>query len=142
MTDRDIERVRFQLVLGAEAATRLARHLDDLHSLAFDRHVGDFEKISGGAAHPPGVETVGDPKARALWQRVCSAATDLDRLAPLERAIGNHFAAGPSPEQTRGAIIVKGEFVAAQRHQRRRRDDGQYTPVRIEDQPGYGGTGR
>lgn len=135
---RDVDRVRFQLTLGAEAAARLCHHLEDLHSLAWEKHVGDFERVAGGAEHP-GVETVGDQRARTLWARLCSTANDLDTLLPLERAIANYFTLGPSPDPSRGAIISRGEFSSAQRHQRRRLDGGLYTPRRIEDQPGYGG---
>jgi hypothetical protein len=134
---RDVERLRWQLTLGSEAAARLCNHLEDLHSLAWERHVGDFEKVSGGAEHP-GVELVGDLRAKNLWARLVATATDLDTLVPLERAIANYFTLGPSPEPSRGAIISRGEFAAAQRAQRRRAAGGLYTPARIEDQPGYG----
>jgi hypothetical protein len=138
MAPRDVERLRGQLTGGAEAAARLAAHAEDLFGLAWERHVGDHEHVNGGADHP-GVETVGDQRARTLWHRLVAAAADLDTLVPLERAIANYFSAGPSPDPTRGAIISKGEFVAAQRRQRRRVADGLYTPVRIEDQPGWAG---
>lgn len=138
MSSRDVDRVRWQLTAAAEAAARLAVHLEDLHSLAWERHVGDFEHVNGGAEHP-GVEVVGDLRARTLWSRLCATAVDLDTLAPLERSILNYFAGGPSPEPSRGAIISRGEFATAQRHQRQRQADGLYTPVRIEDQPGWGG---
>jgi hypothetical protein len=135
---RDVDRLRWQLTAGSEAAVRLCAHLEDLQSLAWEKHVGDFEHVNGGAEHP-GLETVGDQRARTLWARLCATATDLDTLLPLERAVANYFSAGPSPEPTRGAIVSNGEFEHAQRHQRRRRADGMYTPVRIEDQPGWGG---
>jgi len=138
VTPRDVERLRWQLTLGGEAAARLCFHLEDLHGMAWEKHVGDYEHVSGGADHP-GVETVGDQRARTLWVRLCATAVDLDTLVPLERSICNYFSAGPSPDPSRGAIISKGEFGAAQRHQRRRSADGLYTPVRIEDQPGWGG---
>jgi hypothetical protein len=136
---RDIDRVRTQLLLGAESAARLVNHLADLHSMAWEKHVGDFEHVSGGADHP-GVETTGDMRARALWSRLCATATDLDTLHPLERSILNYFTLGPSPEPSRGALISKGEFGSAQRHQRHRLAEGEYTPTRIEDQPGWGGS--
>jgi hypothetical protein len=139
VTPRDVERLRWQLTLGGEAAARLCRHLDDLHTLAFDKHVAGLERTSGTAWPPPGVEHVGHEQARDLWRQLCATATSLDSLLPLERAIANYFTAGPSPEPSRGAIISKGEFGAAQRHQRQRAAAGDYTPCRIEDQPGYGG---
>lgn len=139
MTPRDVERLRWQLTAGAEAAARLCAHLEDLHSLAWEKHVGDFEHVNGGAEHP-GVEMVGDQRARTLWHRLVATAIDLDTLLPLERAIANYFTLGVSPDPTRGAIISKGEFGASQRHQRQRAAAGEYTPVRIEDQPGYGGS--
>lgn len=138
MTARDVDRLRDQLTASAAAAARLCAHLDDLHSLAWEQHVGDFEHVSGGADHP-GVETTGDLRARTLWARLCATAVDLDTLAPLERSILNYFTAGPSPDPTRGAIISKGEFAAAQRRQRARQAAGEYTPTPIEQQPGWGG---
>jgi hypothetical protein len=141
VTARDVTQVRYQLTLGAEAATRLCAHLDDLHSMAFLQAVTDHEHVSGSQYPPPGVETVGDLRARTLWNRLVASAVDLDTLAPLERSIGNYFAVGPSPEPSRGALIRKGEFIDALRAQRRRHAAGEYTPTRIEDQPGYGQSG-
>jgi hypothetical protein len=138
MTPRDVDRVRWQLTAGAEVAARLCAHLEDLHDQAFLSQVGDREG-SSNAWPPPGVENVGDVRARTLWARLCATAVDLDTLAPLERSILNYFAGGPSPDPSRGAIISKGEFAGAQRHQRQRAAAGEYTPTRIEDQPGYGG---
>jgi hypothetical protein len=134
---RDVERLRWQLTLGSEAAARLCSHLEDLHSLAWEKHVGDFERVSGGAEHP-GVEVVGDQRARTLWARLCATATDLDTLVPLERAIANYFTRGSSPDPSRGAIVSRGEFAAAERARNRRRAAGLYTPARIEQQPPYG----
>jgi hypothetical protein len=138
MTARDVDQLRWQLTAVADAAGRLCGHLEDLFSLAWERHVGDYEHVSGGSDHP-GVETVGDQRARTLWARLCATAVDLDTLVSLERAVANYFSAGPSPDPTRGAIISKGEFVEAQRRQRDRQAAGLYTPTRIEDQPGWGG---
>jgi hypothetical protein len=138
VTAPDVERRRWQLTLGSEAAARLCVHVRDLHSQAWERHVGDYEHVNGGADHP-GVETVGDQRARTLWNRLCATAVDLDTLVPLERAVANYFSAGPSPDPTRGSIISKGEFAAAVRHQRQRAADGLYTPARTEGQPGWGG---
>lgn len=139
MTAPDVDRVRWQLTVGSEAAARLCVHLEDLHDQAFLRQVSAPYETSGNAWPPPGVENVGSDRARTLWARLCATAVDLDTLAPLERSILNYFSAGPSPEPTRGAIISKGEFGAAQRHQRDRNAAGEYTPARIEEQPGWGG---
>lgn len=138
---RDVERLRWQLTLGGEAAARLCGHLEDLHSLAWERFVGDFEHVSGGADHP-GVETTGDLRARNLWNRLCASATDLDTLVPLERAIANYFTQGPSPDGSSHPLVSKGDWVRQVKARDRRLARGDYTPTRIEQQPGYGGGGR
>lgn len=141
MTSRDEERLIWQLTVGAEAAVRLRNHVHDLHSLAWERHVGDYEHVNGGADHP-GVETTGDLRARTLWNRLCTTATDLDTLLPLERAIGNFFSAGPSPEGSSHPLVSKGDWARQLKARDRRRARGEFTPVRIEDQPPYGGGAR
>lgn len=138
MSPPDVERVRWQLTLGAEAATRLSAHLEDLHSLAWERHVGDFEHVNGGAEHP-GVEMVGDQRARTLWNRLCATAVDLDTLLPLERAIANYFTAGPSPDGSSHPLVSKGDWHQQFKARDRRAARGEYTPARIEQQPPYGG---
>lgn len=135
---RDVERLRWQLTAGSEAAVRLCAHLEDLHSLAWEKHVGDFEHVNGGAEHP-GVETVGDQRARTLWARLCATATDLDTLLPLERAVANYFSAGPSPEGSSHPLVSKGDWNQQVKARARRAARGDYTPIRIEQQPPYGG---
>lgn len=138
MTPRDVDRLRWQLTNGAEAATRLCAHLEDLHTLAWEKHIGDFEHVNGGAEHP-GVETVGDQQARTLWARLVATATDLDTLVPLERAIANYFTVGPSPDGSSHPLVSKGDWVRQFRARDRRAARGEYTPTRIEGQPPYGG---
>lgn len=142
MTSRDEEQVIWQLTAAAEAAARLCRHVPDLHSLAFEKHVAGLERTSGTAWPPPGVEDVGALVARTLWARLCACAADLDTLVPLERAVANYFTRGPSPEGSSHPLVSKGDWHQQFKARDKRAARGDYTPVRIEEQPGYGGNGR
>lgn len=137
----EIDDIRRSLVLGGEAAARLANHLEDLRDQAFLRHVGDHEHVRGGADHP-GVETTGDMRARRLWDDVLAARIMLDRMPVLERAIGDYFMAGRMPDPTPGSLINKGDFVSQIRRQRRRGEAGEHVPMKLVEQPPYPGTGR
>lgn len=138
MSARDVEILRARLQAIARAALRLAGELEDLHEVAYTPAVAGHDKVSGGGVS--GLETVGDPRARALWRRL-DELRDLElAIVTLEQAVGNLLASGPSPEPTRGSLIPKREFRAALRRQRQRDARGEYTPRRNVDQPPYPGT--
>jgi hypothetical protein len=142
VTPRDVSDLRARLEAAATTAAALAGHLPDLHGLAYERHVGGSERVAGGDAHP-GVENIGDERARDLWARLVKHAHHVElTLQALEWAVGNLLAAGASPEDTRGSLISSAEFAHAVRHQQQRAAAGEYTPVRSQDQPPYPGGGR
>lgn len=143
----ELSKVRFQLILGGEAAARLAVHLQDLHDLAYLRHVGDVERVAGGGdsedGSHPGVSSIGDPRARRLWGRLVVAAAMVDAMPVLERSVLNYFMAGRgADDDLRGTLVSKGEFVNRLRNQRKQAGAGEYVPVRLVDQPPYPGAGR
>jgi len=139
----ELSAVRYQLVLGGEAAARLANHLEDLHGEAFLRHVGDHERVDSGGGHP-GLDGVGDPRARRLWRRIVAAGVTLEAMPVLERAILNLFMAGPGADagDYRGTLIAKSEYVQRIRNQRKQAAAGEHVPPRLVDQPPYPGAGR
>jgi hypothetical protein len=142
VTPRDVSDLRARLEAAATTAAALAKHVEDLHSIAYERHVGDHERVSGGDAHP-GVENVGDLRARALWAQLVKHAHHVEiTLLTLERAAGNLLAAGPGAEDTRGSLISSAEHAYELRKQDRNRARGEFVPARLGDQPGYPGGGR
>jgi len=142
MTPRDVDHLRHRLQSIATTAGELAKHIEDVHSVAYERHVGTHERVAGGDAHP-GVENIGDARARDLWARLARHARHFEAtLQALEWAVGNLLAAGQSAEDTRGSLISSAEFAHAVQAQRRRASSGEYTPARSQDQPGYPGGGR
>jgi hypothetical protein len=136
VTPRDVDALRAHLRSASTVALRISHHLEDLHTLAFDRHVSGGERTSGGNWPPPGVEAVGDERARDLWGRLSTLARQVEMtLRALEWATGNLLAVGPSAEETRGSLILHQEYADALTRQRRRRTAGEYTPERMVDQP-------
>lgn len=143
----ELTKVRFQLVLGGEAAARLANHLEDLRDQAYLRHAGGGERVSGGDVDEDGgrlgVETVGDARARRLWGQLVVAAAMVDEMPVLERSVLNYFMAGRGAgDEYRGSLVSKGEFVNRVRNQRRQAAAGEHVPFRLVDQPPYPGSGR
>ena len=135
---RDVDALVHQLRATARAADRLAAHLADLHSLAFEKHVAGVERTSGAAWPPPGVDDVGDPKARALWRRLVAGQHHLVAVVAFSQDVLNFLSAGSWPEATRGGI-GKAELARQLKLQRARAGRGEHVPVRLVDQPPYPG---
>ena len=141
MTPRDVEIVRARLTSTAVLAARISAHLEDLHGLAFERAVtGTTQKVKQSST--PDLGNVGDVHARELWRRLANHTRLVETtLQALDWAVGNLIAAGPSPMQTRGSAVSPADFAHQIRNQARRRQNGDYTPTRLEEQPGYPGGG-
>ncbi|MGH3476013.1 MAG: hypothetical protein ACRDQD_04160 [Nocardioidaceae bacterium] len=138
MAPREVEALRASLAAIVAAATSLARQMEDLHALAYDRQARDEVKVAGGSGG--GVDTVGDGRARDLWRRLERDVPALEvGLVALDQAAGNLLSEGPSPAQTRGSLIAPGEFARAVGRQRERAERSEYVPYRTEDQPKYPG---
>jgi hypothetical protein len=144
LTPRDVNDLRARLEAAAVAAAALARHVDDVHSLAYEKHVSPGERVTVKKPFPDGLEVVGDLRARILWAHLVKHAHHVESiLLTLEQGVGNLLAAGRSAEDTRGSLISSAEFAHAVQAQRRRASAGDYTPARSQEQPGYpGGGGR
>jgi len=136
---RDVDALVHQLRTAARAADRLAAHLADLHSLAFEKHVAGVERTSGAAWPPPGVDDVGDPKARALWRRLDAGQHHLVEVVAISQDTLNYLSAGPGAAWTRGSLMDRADLARQLKQQRARAGRGEHVPVRLVDQPGYPG---
>lgn len=131
----DVATLRRRLDTLIRAATRLRTHAADLHSLGWEAHVGDVEKVNGGATdHAP---RAGDPRARRLYERICAEVASAEaELVGLDRTMMALFTArAERPDPTRGSTISVAEFDARIAKQRARGD----SPARLEPQPQHPG---
>lgn len=133
MTARDVDLLAHRLDSLTRSATRIRRHLADLHSLAWDKPVTDRVAVQETKTdHTP---RAGDPRARHLWERIAiEAGRAEDLFVGLERDVTAHFFAhSTSPEPSRGSLISAAEHAQLLARQRTRPD----TPARLIDQPAH-----
>lgn len=139
MAPRDVEVLRARLEDITATAALLAKGLDDLHSLAYEQGAGSEVRVSGSAYPPPGVATVGDPRARSVWKRLETGirAAELS-LQALLHAAGNLLTEGQEDDQPRfGSALGEEEFRRLLDKQEQRRRRGEYTPAKAMPQPTY-----
>lgn len=138
----DIETARRRLLSIVRIANRLRDNTADLHTLAYDPHIGDTEPDR--ANHDSRPPRTGDPRARALYDRLAAEADAIEAvLIGLDRALtGLFFAHNTSAEPSRGSLISRAEFDQLRGNQRRRRTAGYYTPAPITRQPPHPGKRR
>jgi hypothetical protein len=138
LTARDVDALCRRLRTLTRAADRIRAHAADLHSLGWEPHRGDTEKVNGGPVdHAP---RAGDPRARHLWERITlEVGRAEDLLIGLERdTVAFFFAHSSSPEPSRGSLISAAEHAQLLARQRARPD----TPARLVDQPQHPGRRR
>lgn len=138
MTARDVDLLAHRIDSLTRAATRIRRHLPDLHSLAWEKPVTDRVAVRESKTdHTP---RAGDPRARHLWERIAlEIGRAEDILVGLERDVTAHFFAHScSPEPSRGSLISAAEHAQLLAKQRARPD----TPARLVDQPSHPGRRR
>lgn len=134
----DVELLRRRIDILIRAATRIRTHADDLHGLGWEPHVGEVEKVAGGATdHSP---RAGDPRARKLFDRICIDVASMEsELVGYDRVMMALFTArSERPDPTRGSTISVAEHDRLLAAQRRRGD----SPVRLEPQPSHPGKRR
>lgn len=132
--DRDITDLRRRLRSLARSASKIADHLDTLHSLAYDANRGDTEPDrSGFESRPPPGYQVEPSRAQHLWQRTqLEVSRCEDLLVGLERDLtACMFAGSSSAEPSRGSLISAAEHERLLTNQRSRGD----SPARLVDQP-------
>lgn len=138
VTARDVDLLAHRIDSLTRSATRIRRHLADLHSLAWEKPVTDRVAVHESKTdHTP---RAGDPRARHLWERITlEAGRCEDLLVGLERdVIAHFFAYSQSPEPSRGSLISAAEHAQLLAKQRVRPD----TPARLVDQPQHPGRRR
>lgn len=140
MAHRDVDLVRARLAAIGRHAERLALQAEDLHWVAYERPAGGEAGGASGKFKSVYLDTVGNQRARLVWRHLVDELAHFEiTLVALAQAAGNLLSEGASPPKTRGSLIGAADFARAVHHQRRRRDAGEYTPHRTEDQPRYPG---
>jgi len=144
MTARDVDLLAHRLDTLTRAATRIRKHLADLHVLAFEAtssHGDDIKVRTSKTDHTP---KGGDPRARRVWDRLnVEASRCEDLLVGLEREVTGYFLVGSSSaEPSRGSLITAGEHARLLARQAARRAAGEYVPEPIVDQVQHPGKHR
>jgi hypothetical protein len=140
MTDAQTLRRRLESI--SRLAKRLRDNTIDLHSLAYDPHIGDSEPDRG--KHDSKPPRSGDPRAKAVLNRLAAEADAIEAvLVGLDRAtLALFYARSTSPEPSRGSLISHREHDQLRANQRARKAAGYYTPAPLIDQPAHPGKRR
>lgn len=135
-----------RLDLLARTATRLRRHIVDLHLLGWEpvnsrdplEQTGSGEKAAAKTDWAP---KTGHPSARRLYDRIAADVAQMAaELVGYDRDVTGIFYAGSqAAEPTRGSMISREEFDRRIGRQRARRTAGEYTPTPLVDQPQHPG---
>jgi hypothetical protein len=138
--NRDVTVITGDLAKCVAEAAKIQRELEDLHSLAYDRHVSGGE-VASGTRLTYYLDEVGSSKAKALWKRLERNVHDaMVRLTSTSTAIHNLLCEGPGvDEDLRGSMISEAEFDEALSRQRAARRRGEFVPRRNPgvEQPAY-----
>lgn len=144
MIPADVATLQQRLDVIIRTARHIRQNAADLHSLAWEPHVGDTEKVR--KTKTDYVPRVADeaPHARKVLTRLEAEVAKIQaELTGLDRAMLRVFAArAERPEPTRGSRIRVEEFDGLQANQRDRRTAGEYTPNLLEPQPDHPGRHR
>lgn len=140
MTARDVDLLQHRIDSLTRAATRIRRHVPDLHTLAWDRSVTGDEKVRETKVdHVPRVADEA-PRARRVWEHLTAEIERCeDILVGLERQVVGYFMVTSHVEPTRGSLIPAAEHARLLANQRARDAAGEYTPARLIDQPSHPG---
>ena len=117
----------------AALAHVVGTELEDLYVLGYEKSTTDAVKVSGGDVVD--LHSVGDPRARNVIK-------GLEKYGPLilehlDNAIGLLHATGPKDAIPRTRKqITKAEHEQALHNQKKRKERGEYTPVKTQPQPG------
>ena len=116
----------------------LKEQAPDLTAYAYERKTSGDEKVSGGE-RDYALDSVGNGRAKSI---VRDLRKEAERCAidvnALRARTDNLFMAGPSADpELRGSLISRKEHKEAIARQKRAAQDGEYVPVRLEEQPSY-----
>jgi hypothetical protein len=138
--NRDIATITADLAKCVAEAAKIQRELEDLHSLAYDRHVSGGE-VASGTRLTYYLDEVGSSKAKGVWKRVERNVADATvRLTASSVAIRNLLYEGEgADEELRGTLISKAEFDEALARRSAARRRGEFVPRRNVgvEQPAY-----
>ena len=153
MSTHDLDQLSRWLRALPDTAARTERRLADLHTLAFDRHVGEAFGRSdhsawrideeGERVGKWALDEVGQRQAKDLWNRAAKAThACLVELESVANAIGDLLNRGPMADNTlRGTMLGDEDQSASEElnrlvaNQTRRDARGDYTPNREMAQP-------
>jgi hypothetical protein len=138
---RDLEILADQLKRIQGFAHAMRQQLADLHSLAYDRHVGGDKVGTSGWRPPTYNDDVGSAKAKAAWRSCERQVADCHkRLEASLVKIRNLMAqGGPADDSLFGSTISPTEHAERLLRQEQSRRRGEYVP-RLNpgvEQPGY-----
>ena len=124
--------LRQTLTRLAASAHLVASEIDDLLVLAYENTgSGEHVQVAGGNVADP--HAVGDQRARTALSGIARHAAPLQEY--LDNAIRLLHATGPNDAPRTRKQITKGEHAEALEAQQRRKNRGEYTPVRVVPQP-------
>lgn len=132
-----IDMVRRDIKDAIAGLQYLADNLEDVHTLAYNRHkAGQQDKVRGGS-RDYALDTHGDPIARGLYEDTWRTATKLiDETLDLTVDLRSFLTGGKGGSRNdRTADCGADEVIAQIEHRRRRRLRGEYEPNLIAKQP-------
>lgn len=142
MSDHDLNELRRGLQTIPTLAALTLQRLEDLHTLAYDRHVG--ERGEGRSTRQQWyLDDIGERQAKDLWRRALKTTHNtIVELSAVCIAIDTLLNAGELPDNTmRGTTLGDAETSATAelanllKRQRARNERGDYTPNREWFQP-------
>lgn len=134
MAERDVERLRVELRRAGEQLVWLSKHAEVLHGMAFEQATnGDGLKVADTRTEYY-LDEIGSQVARRTWDLLRQVPPDIARVV---KRLTTQFSGMGADTDLRGTLIAPGEYQEAIRAQRRRRRNGDFTPVATETQPAY-----
>lgn len=126
----EIENTLVHLKLAILNAEGLRTQLTDLHSLAYDKHVGGHE-VTSGSRPETYLDEVGSKRAKSVWKQTQKQVFEaMKRLEVALVLVNNLLTDGPGPDDSmRGTTIRKSEFDERLARQKASRRRGEYVPT-------------
>lgn len=143
MNRTTLDELARRLRLAGRLAPDIAAQLEDLYSIAYDRKVGSSERVRR-IRETWYLDEIGEPAARELLDElVDSVDAALIQLITALRAVDRRLTVGDDADTSmRGTLLGGGaDNNPAKEHgrlikaQQRRKQRGEYTPVRTATQP-------
>lgn len=132
--NRDVQIVSSLLAGIVADAALIQKHLEDLHSVAYERGASGGEQTTG-TRRPVYNDEVGSSKAKMVWKRANQNLADAaQRLEKTRVAFNAILSAGPGVDESlAGTFLTHTEYQRALIHREQRQARGEYTPALNED---------